>query len=241
DGIQDGSEPGVPGVEVELYDLPEPPVRAAGVLAGTAVTDANGYYAFTEIPPGTYYLEVNCPSTLFTVPDAGSDDAIDSDIDVGNHGTLAMTVDAGKWDGTWDAGLVPGLGDRVWIDLDRDGVQDDGEPGFQGVTVRLLNDALTEVATAVTDADGGFAFIDLAGASYAVEVKAPPGYSFSPRNTGADDEADSDFDATSGRTSFLAYVAGSLQITVDAGLFPTLVFDDGFESGNTSAWSNTGS
>lgn len=238
DGIQDGSEPGVPGVEVLLFDLPEPPIREAGILVGTRVTDANGYFSFLE-SPGTYYLEVRRPASLFTVADAGANDAIDSDIDAGNQGTLAISLDPGEWDGTWDAGLLPGVGDRVWLDLDRDGVQDVGEPGLQGVTVRLLNDVLSEVASAVTDDDGAFAFVGLVSGSYAVAVDTPQGYSFSPRDVGVDDTIDSDIDGASGRTPLVSYGAGSLDTTVDVGMFLTPQFADGFESGDVSAWSSS--
>jgi 6-phosphogluconolactonase (cycloisomerase 2 family) len=236
DGIQDGSEPGIEGVEVELYDLPEPPYRSTGILADTAFTDANGYYTFLA-DPGTYYIEVKRPSALFTIPDVGSNDEIDSDIDQGNHGTVAITVAPGEWDGKWDAGLVPGLGDRVWHDLDRNGLQDAGEPGLEGVLVRLLNLDLNEVGRTITDGDGAFAFVDLADGPYVVQVYAPRDYSFTPINMGDDDRVDSDINPGSGQTALTGYTEGSLDLTVDAGLFLTLIFSDGFDSGDLSAWS----
>jgi 6-phosphogluconolactonase (cycloisomerase 2 family) len=236
DGIQDGSEPGVAGVEIEIYDLPEPPIRSTGVLAGSTFTDLNGYYTFM-VEPGTFYVEVKRPSALFTVPDAGSNDEIDSDIDRGNHGTLAITIDPDEWDGTWDAGLLPGLGDRVWNDLDRNGVQDPGEKGLQGVKVHLLNSSLREISMAVTDANGFFAFVDLSSDSYVIQVDAPHGYAFSPWNSGSDDLIDSDVDPDSGQSPLLAYTEDTLDTSVDAGLFELPLFEDGFESGDTSGWS----
>ncbi len=237
DGIQDGSEPGIEGVEVELYDLPEPPYRSTGILAGSTFTDADGYFVFL-VEPGTYYLEVKRPGALFTIPDSGTNDGIDSDIDQGNHGTLAITIEPGEWDGTWDAGLVPGLGDRVWNDLNRNGVQDLGEPGLEGAKVTLLTGALQEVASTLTDSDGGFAFVNLANGSFVVRVNAPVGFSFSPQHAGNDNRADSDVDVGSGQTPPLVYTAGSLDTTIDAGLFLTPLFADGFESGDIGAWSN---
>lgn len=235
DGIQDGSEPGIEGIEIEIYDLPEPPFDAAGILAGTTTTDVNGYFTFF-VEPGTFYLEVKCPSPLFTIPDAGSNDAIDSDIDQGNHGTLAITIDPGEWDGSWDAGLVPGLGDRVWNDLDRDGIQDEGEPGIQGVAVSLLNDGQGEVRV-TTDSDGRFAFVGLTSGAYIIEVHPPQGTSFSPQGSGSDDRADSDIDPVTGRTAELSFTEGSLDLTIDAGLHLTPLFADGFESGDSDVWS----
>ena len=51
DGYQDAGEPGLPNVTVKLYN-------ATGGLVATTVTDAQGGYLFTDLPPGTYYVDV---------------------------------------------------------------------------------------------------------------------------------------------------------------------------------------
>ncbi|CAN5272031.1 hypothetical protein BH10ACI1_BH10ACI1_05620 [soil metagenome] len=51
------------------------------------------------------------------------------------------------------------LGNRVWRDTNNDGVQDSGENGIIGVTVRLYNASNTLIATAVTDANGEYYFV----------------------------------------------------------------------------------
>ncbi len=50
------------------------------------------------------------------------------------------------------------IGNRIWRDTDSDGIQDAGEAGIAGVTVELVNEAGTVVATAVTDANGNYIF-----------------------------------------------------------------------------------
>jgi hypothetical protein len=50
------------------------------------------------------------------------------------------------------------IGNRVWRDTNGNGVQDPGEPGIGGVTVRLYQGA-TLVGTAVTDANGEYYFV----------------------------------------------------------------------------------
>ncbi|MCG2785105.1 MAG: isopeptide-forming domain-containing fimbrial protein [Anaerolineae bacterium] len=55
-GILDGDEVGIEDVTVELYD-------STNTLAGTATTDASGYYVFDNLLPGSYYLVI--PATEF--------------------------------------------------------------------------------------------------------------------------------------------------------------------------------
>jgi hypothetical protein len=106
------------------------------------------------------------------------------------------TLDPREHDPRWDAGLYrrASIGDLVWEDLDGDGVQDSGEPGFGGVTVRLFDGAGTAVASTVTDGAGAYAFANLTPGVYHVAVDIPVGYVASPQDVGAD-AADSDINA----------------------------------------------
>ena len=151
DGVQDPGEPGVGGIEVRLY-------TAAGALVQTQLTSPAGLYLFTEVAPGSYYIVFINPQAdkAFTFANQG-DDAHDSDVDLtlptglpgDNVGrTATFTLAPGADDRTWDAGLVTvvgqgtgALGDRVWGDVDENGVQDAGENGVPNVTVRLYTSA----------------------------------------------------------------------------------------------------
>ncbi|MGB0685046.1 MAG: SdrD B-like domain-containing protein, partial [Planctomycetota bacterium] len=56
---------------------------------------------------GTYTVEFIAPDgTVFTLPDQGGDDAVDSDADPTTGETAAIVLDSGENDLTWDAGLV---------------------------------------------------------------------------------------------------------------------------------------
>jgi uncharacterized repeat protein (TIGR01451 family) len=59
------------------------------------------------------------------------------------------------------------IGNRVWRDLDGDGVQDANEPGIAGVTVALCAPDGSTIATAVTDANGNYYFSSAAGTNTA--------------------------------------------------------------------------
>ena len=101
DGLQDGgSETGMPGVVVRLYD-------AASNLVATAGTGASGAYLFTNVPTATYFLEFVPPAGFsFTLRDQGADDAVDSDVRRTTGRTAPFFVPAGTNDLRWDAGLV---------------------------------------------------------------------------------------------------------------------------------------
>ena len=81
-----------------------------------------------------------------------------------------------------NAGTYGAIGDTIWLDADRDGVVDAGEPGMPGVTVALIRtwtataswDAGEPImATDSTDAIGQYSFTGLptgASADYLVWV-----------------------------------------------------------------------
>ncbi|MBX7144309.1 MAG: hypothetical protein K1X79_07640 [Oligoflexia bacterium] len=63
------------------------------------------------------------------------------------------------------------IGNRVWIDTDKDGEQDAGETPVSGVTVNLYNSGNTLVATTTTDSSGEYLFSGLsANTSYCIRL-----------------------------------------------------------------------
>lgn len=107
------------------------------------------------------------------------------------------------------------LGNRVWLDVNANGVQEFGEPGVGGVCVNLYDAKGAKIAQASTDSNGYYGFNVSAG-GYAVEVALPAGMQFSPSNVG-DEDHDSDVDQLSGRME--AEVEFPL-LSLDAGLIP---------------------
>jgi len=59
------------------------------------------------------------------------------------------------------------IGNRVWNDLDSDGIQDAGETGIAGVSVSLCTGTGTLIATATTDATGNYYFSSGSGTNTA--------------------------------------------------------------------------
>ncbi len=116
--------------------------------------------------------------------------------------------------------LMASVGNRVWCDTDGDGIQDTGEAGVSGVTVKLLNAAGTQVATTTTDTSGNYTFNTLQG-DYQVQFVAPSAYGgFTLANQGTNDAVDSDADVTTGTTALTTLAAGVNDTSWDAGFKP---------------------
>ncbi|KHD40680.1 hypothetical protein NC01_10405, partial [Streptococcus uberis] len=114
---------------------------------------------------------------------------------------------------TIDSGFVKDtykIGDYVWEDTNKNGVQDAGEPGISGVTVTLTNPDGTTVITR-TDLTGHYEFPGLEdGKTYTVTFETPKGYTPTTSNVG-DDASDSD-----GRTVTVT-INGADDMTLDSG------------------------
>ena len=136
---------------------------------------------------------------------------------------------SGENDLTWDAGLVKlaSLGDRLWLDSNANGQQDDGATGISGQTVTLIgggadgliNGVGDTSATTTTGTDGYYNFSGLnVGEEYQVQFAAPSGTVFTGQNIGAD-ASDSDADTSTGKTQIVTLASGEHNPTLDAGVY----------------------
>jgi hypothetical protein len=216
DGTQGADEPGVPTVIVELLD-------ASGTVLSTLVTETDGQYRFSGLAGGDYSVRFDAPPGFgFTAPDQGNDDQLDSDADPATGQTPTLSLADGELDLSVDAGLraLPSgpatIGDLAWRDLDRDGLQEPGEPGLANVTVRLLDQQGAIVATTTTDSGGIYGFTNVAPGTYRVRFVSPAGLMPTTADAGTDDTVDSDING-GGETPLLTITAGQTDITIDAG------------------------
>ncbi len=115
------------------------------------------------------------------------------------------------------------LGDFVWLDIDRDGIQDPGEPGIGDVTVILSGTVEDETYrdTTKTDANGKYQFQVPPPGTYKVTFVLPPGSGLVPtvHNAGSDDAKDSDADPNTLMTHFVTMRKGDVDLTLDAGFY----------------------
>ena len=218
DGIQDANEPGLPGVTVDLYSIDNS-------LIASTITDASGAYAFTSLDPSEYYLQFSNPPVgyMLTAQDQGGDDVHDSDPNATTGKTANFFVGVGLIEEGKDAGYkATGVGDFIWNDLNNNGDQDFGEPGVPGVTVQLVDAINTNTVIAATssNASGYYTFTVVAPANYRIKVSnLPGGYQFVARNTGANDNVDSDVNTTTGISDQFTITSNTYNSSIDAGIY----------------------
>lgn len=221
-GLQESGESGVAGVTVRLLD-------AAGAETGrSATTGADGAYLFSDLAPGSYSVAfVQPPAQQFTLANIGGNDAVDSDADRTTGRTASITLAAGADDRSLDAGLyTPAtIGDRVFHDLNANGVQDGGEPGLAGITLRLLDASGATLATVVSDSSGAYQFTGLIPGSYRVATDAA-GWTLSPADRGGNEATDSDLDPATRISSTFVLSSGTREAQLDLGLWRTASLGD---------------
>ena len=132
-----------------------------------------------------------------------------------------MTVFSGKTILSIDAGFYERaiLGDRVWEDRNKNGIQDAEETGIAGVEVKLLDSGGAVISRDITDANGEYGFVDLEPGIYLLNFTLPANCAFSGKNQGQDGSLDSDADPTSGETVPITMIAGQSDRTWDAGIY----------------------
>ena len=184
DGIQDPGESGIEGVVLTLSN-------AAGTPIGTATTNANGDYLFTNVAFGNdYVVSINpadvalsgfTPSPIVNVSgDQSESSYVGHPVSLNASLTTVTDVDFGFNSPAANNTII----DTVWFDENGDGVFDATEAPITGVTVNLYQDINLDgipddddgdgqpdvVATATTNANGDVTFPGLADGSYILGV-----------------------------------------------------------------------
>ena len=234
------------GVTVRLLDADGNPVKDASGADITTTTDASGNYTFTRLPLGSYKVEVVPGNVTLN----GDTVALSDYTQTLAYGSSASRTDAGKGKLTTptaitltaaaptaskiDFGFVKpaSIGDYVWFDANKDGIQDADEYGVAGVRVTLV-DSLDRpvvdangntVAAVTTDANGKYTFENLlpnpermlaqnGNDSYTVRFTPPAGYTGTTSNAGTDADTDSN-----GPTPKVTLSEGQKDMSIDFGL-----------------------
>lgn len=105
------------------------------------------------------------------------------------------------------------LGNRVWLDENENGTQEDYEPGVGGICVNLFNPDGKLIESTSTDSQGYFGF-NVGTGGYEVEFVPPAGIKFTENDRGSE-ESDSDAAPSSGRARI---EVSETYLHMDAGL-----------------------
>ncbi len=221
-GQRDTGEPPLSGITVYL-DSNDNGILDTGEPSTT--TNAAGQYSFTGLAPLTYQVRQIVPmGRMQSEPANGAAHTVTvmvsqtvSDVNFGNEALPPPPTE---------------LGNRVWHDLNGDGVQNADEPGLPGVVVELKNpvDGIIgngndlSFGITVTDDQGLYQFRGFfPDQEYYLAFRAPvgnagQGFAFtSPNVVVADDTRDSDAHQTTGQTHVF-FFDRLVDNTFDAGL-----------------------
>ena len=163
-------EPRIPSLTVALYE------QGGTTPIATAITDANGAYAFTGLTPlplplGTTYV------VKVMNPPAGQTETFD--FDGGHDSTAVFTIVPGEAKAGIDFGYQPPLATlgsisgTTYTDTNRDMLLNTGDVKLAGVTVTLTgtdvsNNPVSQTTT--TAADGSYRFSFLIAGDYSVSA-----------------------------------------------------------------------
>jgi hypothetical protein len=145
DGIYDAGEHGLPGWTITLYK--------DGEWHAEKVTDASGYYEFTDLGPGEYKVEE-------TMQDGWMATSPKSYTFNGKSG-IDRTYDFLNFE-------LGEIGGYKWYDLNKNGVKDGEETFLAGFTIELYKDG--ELYDSITTgSDGAFKFTGLKPGEYVLK------------------------------------------------------------------------
>lgn len=198
----------------------EPETVAVTVTPGVCVWDGELALAEYQVgisPSGGATVDVTGPADYaVSYSDAGGSDLVAP----GEYLWEAFAVGDFVLEGVSSGGFAvedcspapAALGDKVWHDVDGDGIQGVFEEGIEGVEVTLVSEGLA-IDTTTTDAFGMYGFGGLMPGDYTVEFAAPDGWIVTTTDQGDDDSADSDGLSVSTNLS-----EGETDLTLDLGL-----------------------
>jgi SdrD B-like domain len=198
-----------PGIQITVADLHGATVRG--------ITNDDGEFVLAgtdQLAGGRYTVTAEIPSNLSELAPVSASQSYAPfmttvDLSTGRQ-TVRMGVAPGSGSATAaaapSAAPVPttaprptrfAVGDYVWRDVDRSGVQDASEPPVARVSVQLVGLDGDVVASTVTSGSGHYVFDDQPAGTYRIRFSGiPSGFRLTATGSGGNPVADSDADST---------------------------------------------
>ena len=238
-----------PGIEIVVTDASGFHVKGVTERNGSFVLDAT-----SKLKGGRYFVVAEIPqalSDLTPVPESGTFQPLSTTVDItSDNQSVRMGVAAGResteapqpqpttLSRSWSRPEVArfAVGDSVWRDDNRSGLQDEGESPASRISIQLLNVDGEVVASTVSSPSGRYVFDNLQAGTYSVRFAGvPEDFRLTPAGAGDQRAADSDPDY-SGITPPFTLGVGELNVrpttatdgvaaayinpTIDAGITP---------------------
>ncbi|MHC5229206.1 prealbumin-like fold domain-containing protein, partial [Enterococcus sp. LJL99] len=195
DGLQDETDKPIAGVVLVLTDKTGKPVKDVyGNNVEPTITDAKGWYEFKDLPAGhTYTVKIDREKSSEALKGYEPTKEVAGDLEKDSstwEATSRLLEEDGEHDLTLDFGFVKipekpeepkkvRVGDYVWFDENKDGLQDETDKPIAGVVLVLTDETGkpvkdvygNNVEPTITDAKGWYEFKDLpAGHTYTVKI-----------------------------------------------------------------------
>lgn len=217
----------------------------SGISAGTygvTVSDGNGCSRSEQIEL-VPYPQPSCQIQLLNPIILGNDAALRVNISSGtgpftilwNTGENSNTIvglDTGAYSVTitdanacrsvchYQVAFTGGIGNMVWLDNNKNGLQDSGESGISGVRIMALDESGEIVDSTQTDNNGRYVFNALLPGLYRLQFQIDSIYKFTRPNQGINEDIDSDVtNLTHGLTDLISVAAGIFLTNIDAGIY----------------------
>ncbi len=216
-GSWDTNEPPQAGVTVELLK------GESQEAFRTAVTDETGTFTFSLLRADQYTIRFILPDGQLFADRTGEPGA--SCVDpTGNNVAQTVTfplAEGEKLEMINVAGILPGeIGDTVWLDENRNGLQDYKEPLLTGVELELYlvaNGTETLQETIQSDEYGYYAIRNLRPGDYRIKVVLRDGDELTRRIGDPLGEIDSDVEPETGATEVFHLNSGEHRRNLDVG------------------------
>ena len=167
-GVLDEGEPGAAGVTVHLHGTRNGVERSI-------TTDESGLYHFSFLPDDLYEVTADLPQGMLYARYSKTGGDLRS-IFTGSNVVREFVVKSASSVSNKNIGVVQkgAITGTAFFDLNYNGLLDEGEPGYKGVTVEAIKLSNGEsMGKAVTGEDGAFRLENLRGGDYRLRAILP--------------------------------------------------------------------
>lgn len=197
--------------EVDLSDRPESitvEVKNEREVVDTVKltgeqTETEWYYTFENLPK----YDANGEEIVYNI----------EEVSVENYHTKVQKIDEGFV--ITNKQKTYAIGDYVWVDRNKDGIQDDNEEPLVGVKVELYDEDENIIAETETDENGRYIFDELPAGEYKVKFtlteEQAEKYRFTKEQAGEDTSVDSDAHPETGWTREIVLNEANEYLTKD--------------------------